>query len=448
MMMYHPLHTSIQRPSRFTYPFCYEPHPLCLLAAHEVQQELGRMTLTEGKMFGVLVVADSNGQLGFAAAYSGLLEGRNDWSYFVPPVYDAQQPDGHFKQEERLISAMRADNQKEERRQRSQQLQLWLFDQYRFLNAHGERRRLVDVWQDYHCSERIRRKYPLPPGGTGDCCAPKLLQYAYTQALKPLCMAEFWWGPSPKTEVRQHGQFYPACRGKCKPVLTWMLQGLDVEPNPEELTAPPQLDIEVIYEDDAIIVINKPSGLLSVPGRIGSYSVATILSQRYPGALLAHRLDMGTSGLLIVAKHMDAYRALQEQFVKHEVKKKYLALLESDSAGYATQADRQTKGRISLPMRPDPMNRPRQVVDMEHGKQAITDYEMLTDRLVALRPQTGRTHQLRLHCAHPDGLARPILGDELYGTPAERLMLHAAELWFRHPATGREMHFESQPPFL
>jgi tRNA pseudouridine32 synthase/23S rRNA pseudouridine746 synthase len=157
---------------------------------------------------------------------------------------------------------------------------------------------------------------------------------------------------------------------------------------------------------------------------------------------------MGTSGLLIVAKHMDAYRALQEQFVKHEVKKKYLALLESDSAGYATQADRQTKGRISLPMRPDPMNRPRQVVDMEHGKQAITDYEMLTDRLVALRPQTGRTHQLRLHCAHPDGLARPILGDELYGTPAERLMLHAAELWFRHPATGREMHFESQPPFL
>ena len=136
MMKYHPLHTDIERPARFTYPFCYEPHPLCLLAAQEVQQELGRMTLTEGKMFGVLVVADCNDELGFVAAYSGLLEGRNDWPYFVPPVYDAQLPDGHFKQEERLISAMRDDSQKEERRQRSQQLQLWLFDQYRFLNAH------------------------------------------------------------------------------------------------------------------------------------------------------------------------------------------------------------------------------------------------------------------------------------------------------------------------
>ena len=445
MMMYHPLHTSIQRPSRFTYPFCYEPHPLCLLAAHEVQQELGRMTLTEGKMFGVLVVADSDGQLGFVAAYSGLLEGRNDWSYFVPPVYDAQQPDGHFKQEERLISAMRADNQKEERRQRSQQLQLWLFDQYRFLNAHGERRRLVDVWQDYHCSERIRRKYPLPPGGTGDCCAPKLLQYAYTQALKPLCMAEFWWGPSPKTEVRQHGQFYPACRGKCKPVLTWMLQGLEVEPNPEELTAPPQLDIEVIYEDDAIIVINKPSGLLSVPGRIGRYSVATILSQRYPGALLAHRLDMGTSGLMVAAKTRDAYRHLQQQFSDHTIRKTYVALL--DTSLLTSHSLHPITGTISLPLLCDPINRPRQVVDYEHGKAAVTDYEMVGTDRVRLYPHTGRTHQLRMHCAHPDGLGCPIRGDELYGHPADRLYLHAERLELTHPVTGERMTFEQPASF-
>ena len=403
------------------------------------------MTLTEGKMFGVLVVADSDGQLGFVAAYSGLLEGRNDWSYFVPPVYDAQQPDGHFKQEERLISAMRADSQKEERRQRSQQLQLWLFDQYRFLNAHGERRRLVDVWQDYHCSERIRRKYPLPPGGTGDCCAPKLLQYAYAQGLKPLCMAEFWWGPSPKTEVRQHGQFYPACRGKCKPVLTWMLQGLDVEPNPEELTAPPQLDIEVIYEDDAIIVINKPSGLLSVPGRIGSYSVATILSQRYPGALLAHRLDMGTSGLMVAAKTRDAYRHLQQQFSDHTIHKTYVALL--DTSLLTSHSPHPVKGTISLPLLCDPINRPRQVVDYEHGKAAVTDYEMVGTDRVRLYPHTGRTHQLRMHCAHPDGLGCPIRGDELYGHPADRLYLHAERLELTHPVTGERMTFEQPASF-
>ncbi len=445
MMKYHPLHTDIERPARFTYPFCYEPHPLCLLAAQEVQQELGRMTLTEGKMFGVLVVADCNDELGFVAAYSGLLEGRNDWPYFVPPVYDAQLPDGHFKQEERLISAMRDDSQKEERRQRSQQLQLWLFDQYRFLNARGERRRLVDVWQDYHCSERIRRKYPLPPGGTGDCCAPKLLQYAYQEGLKPLCMAEFWWGPSPKTEVRQHGQFYPACRGKCKPVLTWMLQGLDVDPNPEEIASPPQLDITVVYEDDTLIVISKPSGLLSVPGRIGSYSVATILSQRYPGTLLAHRLDMGTSGLMVAAKTRDAYRQLQQQFSDHTIRKTYVAQL--DTSYSSPSAPRPTKGTISLPLLCDPINRPRQVVDYERGKTAVTDYEIIGNGCVRLYPHTGRTHQLRMHCAHPDGLGCPIRGDELYGRPADRLYLHAERLELTHPATGERMTFEQPANF-
>ena len=445
MMKYHPLHTDIERPARFTYPFCYEPHPLCLLAAQEVQQELGRMTLTEGKMFGVLVVADCNDELGFVAAYSGLLEGRNDWPYFVPPVYDAQLPDGHFKQEERLISAMRDDSQKEERRQRSQQLQLWLFDQYRFLNARGERRRLVDVWQDYHCSERIRRKYPLPPGGTGDCCAPKLLQYAYQEGLKPLCMAEFWWGPSPKTEVRQHGQFYPACRGKCKPVLTWMLQGLDVDPNPEEIASTPQLDITVVYEDDTLIVISKPSGLLSVPGRIGSYSVATILSQRYPGTLLAHRLDMGTSGLMVAAKTRDAYRQLQQQFSDHTIRKTYVAQLDTSYSSPLTP--RPTKGTISLPLLCDPINRPRQVVDYERGKTAVTDYEFIGNGRVRLYPHTGRTHQLRMHCAHPDGLGCPIRGDELYGRPADRLYLHAERLELTHPATGERLTFEQPADF-
>ena len=447
MNVLHPLHTDIPAPERFTYPFCYEPHPLCRLAAQEVQQELKRMTLTEGKMFGVLVVevpvsphpGTSVPSYYFLAAYSGLLEGRNDWPYFVPPVYNAQQPDGHFKQEERLISSLRDESQYDERRRRSQELQLWLFDQYRFLNAHGERRKLVNVWQDYHSSARIRRKYPLPPGGTGDCCAPKLLQWAYSQGLKPLCMAEFWWGPSPKTDIRQHGQFYPACRGKCKPVLTWMLQGLNVDPNPEEIQGQPQLGIDIVYEDEWIVVVNKPSGLLSVPGRIGPYSVATILHQRYPGSQLVHRLDMGTSGLMVAAKDRTIYVTLQQQFTNRTIRKTYVALLEGTPA--------QPRGTISLPLLCDPINRPRQVVDYEHGKEAITDYEMIDDHRIRLFPHTGRTHQLRMHCAHPDGLGCPIRGDELYGRPADRLYLHAERLELTHPVTREHMTFELPADF-
>lgn len=441
----HPLYTDIPQPERFTYPFCYEPHPLCQQAAKEVQAYIAsheeiKEDADHGKMFGVLIVQAPSTPFDpltppapycFLAAYSGLLGGRNDWEYFVPPVYDAQQPDGYFKTKEREISAKGGD------KLMSQDLQLWLFRQYQMLNAKGETKDLVDIWQDYYDRPKLRQKFPLPPGGTGDCCAPKLLQYAYQQGLKPVCMAEFWWGQSTKEELRQHGNYYPACRGKCKPVLTWMLQGLEVEDNPELLSFPHQ-DIETIYEDDAIVVVNKPSGMLSVPGRVDDYSVETVMQQRYPDAVIAHRLDMGTSGLLIVAKNMEAYRSLQQQFIRHEVKKKYVALLERPDQG---------AGVISLPLRPDPMNRPRQVVDMEHGKRAVTRYEFISDRLVVLWPETGRTHQLRMHCAHPDGLNNPIVGDELYGTKADRLCLHAGEIWFKHPITGEEMHLVCQTSF-
>jgi tRNA pseudouridine32 synthase/23S rRNA pseudouridine746 synthase len=320
----------------------------------------------------------------------------------------------------------------------SQELQLWLFHQYQLLNAHGETKDLVDIWQSYYSRPKLLQKFPLPPGGTGDCCAPKLLQYAYQHGLKPVCMAEFWWGAATKEELRQHLNYYPACRGKCKPILTWMLQGLDVDPDPETLGLQ-HLEIPTVYEDNDLLVIDKPSGILSVPGRIEDYSVETVMRERYPDSIVAHRLDMGTSGLLIVAKNGEAYRILQQQFIHHEVKKKYLALLEQPGQG---------TGVISLPLRPDPMNRPRQVVDMLHGKRAVTRYEYISDRLVALWPETGRTHQLRIHCAHPDGLANPIVGDELYGTRDKRLCLHAAEIWFRHPVTGSEMHFETTPNFI
>ena len=436
MSLIHLLIADLPLPERFTYPFCYEPHPLCQMAAEEVKREIERILPTEGKMFGVLVVKAEQG-LGFLAAYSGLLEGRNDWPYFVPPVFDAQQPDGHFKQTERAISAKGGD------KQMSQELQLWLFHQYRMLNAKGETKDLVDIWQDYHCSPRIRNKYPLPPGGTGDCCAPKLLQYAFSHGLRPICMAEFWWGPSPKSEIRHHGQFYPACRGKCKPILTWMLQGLDVDPNPEE-TGASHLTIEVIYQDTTLAVINKPSGLLSVPGRTEDYSVATIAMERWPGSLPVHRLDMGTSGLMVIAKTKEAYVSLQEQFVKRTVKKRYIALVEG--------IVKEPKGRITLPLIFDPMNRPRQMVDYQRGKSAVTEYEVLDARdgrtLLALYPHTGRTHQLRMHCAHPDGLDCPIVGDELYGHKAERLCLHCDQIEFAHPVTGERMSFNLPNPFI
>ena len=440
-MNIHPLHnTTSERPQRFTYPFCYEPHPLCRAAATEVQQYIAeheeiRSDADRGKMFGVLVV-DSTDGLAFLAAYSGLLAGRNDWPYFVPPVYDAQQPDGHFKTTEREISLI-SHHSPLISKQMSQELQLWLFHQYQLLNARGETKDLVDIWQSYYSREKLRRKFPLPPGGTGDCCAPKLLQYAYQHGLKPVCMAEFWWGAPTKEEVRQHLNFYPACRGKCKPILTWMLQGLDVDPNPETLGLQ-RMEIPTVYEDDALLVVDKPSGMLSVPGRIEDYSVETVMHERYPDSIVAHRLDMGTSGLLIVAKNGDAYRILQQHFIRHEVRKKYIALLEHPGQG---------TGVISLPLRPDPMNRPRQVVDTDHGKRAVTRYEFIGDRLVALWPETGRTHQLRIHCAHPDGLSNPIVGDELYGTRGQRLCLHAAEIWFRHPISGDEMHIKSEIPF-
>jgi len=454
MTCIHPLQTDIVPPEQFTWPFFYHPHPLSVLAAEKLQAELSSMQLSEGKMFGILVVDSgasddaAHRNLAFLAAYSGLLEGRNDWPYFVPPVFDAQQPDGHFKRTEREISAM--TDSPVRRKVMSQELQMWLFRQYRFLNAEGECRDLLHVWQDYHSSPSIRKRFPLPPGGTGDCCAPKLLQFAYRHGLKPLCMAEFWWGPSPKSEIRHHGQFYPACRGKCKPVLAWMMRGLDVEPNPEEALCP-RLVPEMVFEDASMAVLNKPSGMLSVPGRIGDYSVATWAQTRWADAMLVHRLDMFTAGLLVVAKTKEAYLSLQQQFVKRTVRKRYLAILDGVPAS--------ERGRIALPLYSDPLNRPRQVVDFEHGKSAVTEYEVLAvtegKTLVALYPHTGRTHQLRVHCAHADGLGCPILGDELYGRcsnvekdeETSSLCLFSDRLTLRHPLTSVEMTFELSYPF-
>ena len=584
--MLHALSTSIPSPRQFTYPFCYEVDPLAEAASLELQRYIADTDLmsTEkgcGKMFGVLVVEyeDEEGALqrGFLAAYSGLLGGRNDWPYFVPPVFDAQQPDGHFKRTEREISAinreiaaiehdaeylqsvaqheqtkkrlqaevdafkaevdaakvrrdarrksgeplseeeqaemiresqfMKAELRRRrkameqadstlntqhstflkslqrKRKQMSDELQRWLFSAYRMLNAKGEERDLIDIFREY--------THAMPPAGAGDCCAPKLLQYAYLHHLRPVCMAEFWWGESPASEIRHHLHYYPACRSKCLPILTHMLKGLDVAPNPlaqKRHTVEPR----VLYADEYIMVVDKPAGMLSVPGKAESvrseFSDSANISveeyfannsklkiQNSKFLKAAHRLDMDTSGLLVLARTEEAYVELQRQFASRETMKRYEAVLSgvpTQNSKLKTQnSSTQPSGcleAISLPLIADINDRPRQRVDMEHGKPACTLYNIIEVRtvetnrvgsdktkqaykrrtLVHLYPKTGRTHQLRVHCAHPLGLACPILGDPLYGIErADRMYLHAAELTFRHPVTGEPMHFLSPSGF-
>lgn len=330
---------------------------------------------------------------------------------------------------------------KNERKQRSAALQQAIFERFDMLNARGERRNLCDIFAA-HTGQ-------MPPAGAGECAAPKLLQYAYLQGWKPLAMAEFWWGASPATEVRHHGCYYPSCRGKCEPILGHMLQGLDVEEDPHllQLQRHATDSPEIVYEDDCLLVVNKPAGMLSVPGKVKAVSVSDWAAAHCPeaeGPLIVHRLDMATSGLLVIAKNKRTHCALQTQFKNRTVKKRYIALLDGRPS--------QQKGIISLPVCLNLMERPRQMVHFTLGKPAVTRYEVLDYRegrtLVALYPHTGRTHQLRLHAAHADGLACPIVGDELYGgSKAERLFLHAEMLELTHPVTGKRMRFEKTADF-
>ena len=533
--------TDIPLPERFTYPFCYTPHPLCILAAKEVQSYLTRQTawkdeLRQGKMFGVLIVQTEHGEIGYLAAFSGILAGKNLHPFFVPPVYDLLQPQGFFKIEEENISSInrnirqlendkayaalsaelartiqsaenilatakaqlkeaktareqrrkekelnaqeeaeliresqfqkaeykrlerswkarittlqtqtedwerRISALKSERKTRSAALQQKLFEQFGMLNYRGEVKNLCEIFgQTVH---------KTPPAGAGECAAPKLLQQAYLHGWKPIAMAEFWWGDSPKTEIRHHGYYYPACKGKCEPILQHMLQGLQVEENPmlKRMQVPSQ-NLEIVYEDPWLSVINKPAGMLSVPGKEDAVSVYSLMREQYPeadGPLTVHRLDMATSGLMLIAKTKRVHQNLQAQFKNRLVRKRYVALLEG-----VVPKD---KGTVDLPLCLNPLDRPRQMVHTEHGKPAITDYQVL-ERLdgkrtrIAFYPRTGRTHQLRIHAAHPLGLHCPIIGDELYGEKADRLYLHAEYLEFTHPITGETVRITKEAEF-
>lgn len=547
--MLHHFHTpvaDIPLPERFTFPFCYTPHPLCVAAAKEVQAYLGlqeawKEELARGKMFGVLVVRTQEGETGYLAAFSGILAGSNVHPFFVPPVYDLLQPQGFFKIEEEQISQIntriglleedeeykrqmqqlaalrqtaqetleeakrqmkRAKEKREERRreaalpngapmtpeeesaliresqfqkaeykrmerawkeritplqqtvsdyeagiqalkserkQRSAALQQKLFEQFKMLNYRGEVKTLCDIFgQTVH---------KTPPAGAGECAAPKLLQQAYLHGWKPVAMAEFWWGESPKTEIRHHGHYYPACKGKCEPILGHMLQGLEVDENPilKELQSGKKT-LDIIYEDEWLAVVNKTAGMLSVPGKEDVVSVYSMMRERYPdadGPLIVHRLDMATSGLLVVAKTKQVHQNLQAQFKNRSVGKRYIALLQGSVS--------QDAGTVELPLCPNPLDRPRQMVHTGYGKPAVTDFEVLERKdnrtRIAFYPRTGRTHQLRVHAAHPLGLHCPIVGDELYGRKAERLYLHAEMLEFTHPVTGKRISITQKADF-
>ena len=339
------------------------------------------------------------------------------------------------------ISEIKAD-----RSSRSYALQKWIFENAAVLNANGE---CLSIWEVFSKDDLI------PPGGTGDCAAPKLLNYAYQHGLTPLAMGEFWYGKSPDTAVRTHGHFYPSCTSKCGPLLGFMMRGLDIcteadttcHHSEEGQTS----GLKHIYEDESIIIIEKPSGMPSVPGLDGRISALEILGEQYHAV---HRLDMDTSGVMIFAKTAEAAVNLRKQFEEHTVRKIYRARISKADSGIS--AETITAGSIDLPLSPDYDERPRQKVDFIQGKSAHTDYEVVSNNPdgtsdILLYPQTGRTHQLRVHCSHHLGLKRPILGDLLYGSHSvnsasdqtQRLCLHALSITFIHPTSETELTFTS-----
>jgi len=540
-------------PERFTFPFFYEPHALTKIAAKELQHWLetqaeldhnfglveGQPGLVIGKMFGVLVVQDAEGKVGYLSGVSGKLAGVNDHPKFVPPVFDMLVEDSFFLKEQYLLNdinrqvkdiesdeeylrlqseleSLSADAEsqintlkaelkankaerkklrveqkkiltgpeyadyealmikhslhdkhrfnvvcaewdsrladrrgriahfsdtverlKKERGERSAALQQQLFEQYVFLNRDGKEKSLYSIF-----SETVFGK---PPAAAGECATPKLLQYAFRNGYRPLAMAEFWWGAPPKSEVRKHKQFYPACTGKCKPILQHMLEGIPMEENPLLHNPGEGKKMDIIFEDDSFVVVNKPAELLSVPG-IEIYDSVYARLKAYFGdsePLIIHRLDMATSGLLVVAKTKEAHKHIQKQFLKRTVTKRYTALLSR-----VVQGD---EGEIDLPLRGDIDNRPYQLVCFEFGKRALTRWKITERNETTVKihfwPLTGRTHQLRMHAAHELGLNAPIVGDDLYGTSSTRLHLHAAQLEFEHPISGEKVSFEVKEEF-
>ena len=326
---------------------------------------------------------------------------------------------------------------KKARKKTSALLQKTLFEKFEFLNQQKETKALVDIFNN----PAIK-----PPAGSGECAAPKLLQFAFKNNLTPVCMGEFWWGISPNAAIRKHKNFYPACQGRCRPILTHMLDGIAMDENLLIKEISKDKTLEIIYEDDVMLVVNKPAEFLSVPGKEITDAVYSRIKEKYPnatGPLIVHRLDMSTSGIMLLTKTKEANKHLQSQFIKRTIQKRYVALLDGNLT--------ENKGKITLPLRVDLDDRPKQLVCFEHGKNAETIWEVLKREngktRVYFYPITGRTHQLRVHAAHKGGLNTSIIGDDLYGKKQDRLHLHAEFIAFTHPTTNEKMSFRIAPEF-
>lgn len=404
---------------RFTYPFCYTPHPRVKEEAEKLIARIDsdiqlQSTFSEGKMLGVLICRET-----VLFGFSGLAAGKSHVEGFVPPIYDT----------ENLAPGRTAEE--------SRRIQDELFHKYIVHNAKGKKLSIKEIFALRGIN---------PPGGTGDCAAPKMLESAYRRKLTPLAMGEFWYGRSPGGEVREQGRFYPSCTGKCGPLLSWMMEGLDVEPNPLDKGFLIDGEPEVIYSDPHIIVACKPSGMLSVPGRTSAPSLLGWLGQRYGEVYSCHRLDMDTSGIMVFARSVTDKAEMERQFASHEVRKTYRARLCNGNAPFGHAL----KGTVALPLSSDYYDRPRQMVDRKNGKKAVTEYEVLQilpngEIDIRFNPLTGRTHQLRVHSAHAQGLGRPIKGDRLYGSAdGGRLWLHAESISFTHPESGERMTFTKE----
>lgn len=525
-----PEHLLDELPGSFNNPFDYTPHPLCLFAKERLESSLpSPAQMKKGKMYGVLIVRNISGEVGFLVAYSGNEKETTTSFQFVPQVYDITNPNGYFRAEEQKLNKLNAaiaelkaspqlselkqqllrkeevvkqtlqkckeqnkinkatrankrnstddkdihqqlikesqaekshfnklkkhlknelavlsaqietfklkiDTLKKQRKAKSGEIQQQLFDNYVFVNANGARATATKIFKQFQNT--------LPPAGTGDCSAPKLLQYAFLNNYKAIAMAEFWWGPSPAKELRRHNYFYPACRSKCEPLLAFMLEGISIETKKSELPPP----IKLLAEETSFIIINKPTGLLSVPGKSDDDSVYAQVKRKFANIeepFIVHRLDRDTSGLMIITKTKNAYIHIQKQFLNQTVKKRYVAVIDG------TVKD--NCGTINLPLRVDIDDRPRQLVCYKHGKEALTNWEVIerTKNLTRIHfyPLTGRTHQLRVHSAHIKGLNSPIVGDPLYGKKSARLMLHAEVIEFIHPETHQKLTYRCSPDF-
>ena len=317
------------------------------------------------------------------------------------------------------------------RKKTSAILQNTLFEKYQFLNQQKETKGLLAIFNNPSVK---------PPAGAGDCSAPKLLQYAFQHHLTPIALAEFWWGISPNSEIRKHKNFYPSCLSRCKPILNHMLEGIEMEENLLLKNLSKNQKLRIVFEDDDLIIVNKPPEFLSVPGKEITDSVYTRIKQKYPtatGPLIVHRLDMSTSGIIVLTKTKEANKIVQKQFIKRTVKKRYVALLSGKLS--------KKQGVIKLPLRLDLDNRPRQLVDFINGKKAETNWNVISQNdkhtRVHFYPITGRTHQLRVHAAHKEGLNTPIKGDDLYGNKQDRLYLHAEFIEFTHPTSRNKISF-------